>query len=130
MSYNDIRHRKILFHDYFDVFLNDDIISNILYFEKTFLIFPFNLSYSWQSNNHLILKEQICIAKIFWKICKIIKECLQIIMRIWKLIIILTWHSAYHISNVPLINEINEKLHIKSRISHDLYLTSIKFFAT
>ena len=29
-------------------------------------------------------------------------------MRIWKLIIILTWHLAYHISNVPLINEINE----------------------
>ena len=99
---------KTLFHEYFGVFLIDDIISNILYFEKTFLIFPFNLSYSWQSNNHLILKEQICIAKIFWKICKIISKCLQIIKHIWKLIITLSWHTAYHISNVPLINEINE----------------------
>ena len=121
---------KTIFHDYFHVFLNDDIISNILYFEKALLNFTFNLSYSWQSNNHLILKEQICIANIFWTIYQIIKECLQIIMHIWKLIIVLSWQTAYHISNVPLINEINEKLHIKSRISHGVYLTSTKFFAT
>ena len=49
-------------------------------------------------------------------------------MHIWKLIIVLSWQTAYHISNVPLINEINEKFNITSTMSHDLCLTSTRFF--
>ena len=43
---------KTIFHDYFHVFLNDDIISNILYFENAFLNFTFNLK-KWNAGASL-----------------------------------------------------------------------------